>query len=1005
MRRLLNQLWFLFVLPPSLVVALFLGANTESGRGLIAREIEHASGGRLLLSGLGGLLPLAPRVARLELRDADGIWLEIEDTALRIDGGELLRATLMIDTLSAGRLTFRRPPVAQGTVAEPIRPPLPVRLRHLRIEALDLDGMLPGAPVLTVDGSGHLRGSEEIEASLLLSTANAGLAGSANLHLIVGTDGPPRLDATGELALTEAPAPIAALLGPTARFGVSVRHAGDAWRVGSALIEGAGLATSVQGRVARDALDLTWTLNLPDLGLLAPGWSGRARARGLLTGPPEAPALSADLDAEARLGGLGSNYHARQAPSGWSGRLFGRASARLAETVGTLDLTGDWAGQPLAISLKAGRSASGDLNLLLHDSDWAGIAATGNLRLRTGAPLPQADLQLRVAHLTDLAPLLSRTAIAASAPRFSANDLAGRLSARIRLTERGSALIEADGTRLALPGAVRVETLRLNAEVTQPPRPTTAEATVRIDGLSVGAITGQPALTHLEGQARLTGTASNPSGTMRLRARDLRLTEGAGRGIIPAQLDATATFSPSRTRIDATAETGPRTRLRLSGHIDGPLFSPGALALRADGRIDTALLDPLLTGGGRQLSGQATVTTAITGTLAAPRLDGSLRLADAALHDRTLGLALTDIDGTLALTGDTLRVEQLTARAGPGRIRVTGRLGVLAPGLPVDLRLVANDARPIQSDPFEVYGDADLRLHGALAERPTLAGELLFSRVALRLPERLPASIVTLDVRERGQRRCAQRAATPRQAAWQPELGLDLLLSSPGTVYVQGRGVDAELGGDLRLRGTLANPTIDGGIELIRGQYRLVGQSLRFTSGRLGFDGAEGLNPSLDLEARVNVAGSTAILSVLGTTSAPRIALRGEPEMPQDEVLSRLLFGVAGGRLSPLQATRLGLAAASIAGVGERDGLGLLERARAGLGLDRLFLGTDERGAASLEGGFNITERLYLGARQGERLGELQGTARIEVTPRIRLEADIGVLGGTRAGAAYELDY
>ncbi len=730
-------------------------------------------------------------------------------------------------------------------------------------------------------------------------------------------------------------------------------------------------------------------------------------------------------------------------------------------------------------------------------------------------------MRLRIENLTDLGPLLSLTAVAPSV-----TDLAGRLSARVSLTEQGVALIEAAGNGLTLPGAIQIETLLLDAQMTEPLGAAATNATLRVGGLLVGAITGDLSLTargtaaalslaadsrlvttvgpvgltaaarlsaptrqvtldrmeatlggetlrllspanlnladglavdrlrlglgqqqgmmditgrltpvldldvsvaglslglarqmgtelpltgKLDAQARLTGAPTAPIGTIRLQGRGLRLTEGTGRGIPPVELDASANLSASATELDATAETGTGTRLRLLGRISGRPFKPGTLALRADGRVDLALLDPLLAGGGRQVSGQAILATAITGTFAAPRLDGSLRLSQAALHDRTLGLALTDIDGTLALAGDTLRVEQFSGRAGAGSVALSGSVGLLVPGLPpglpVDLRLVARNARPIQSDQLEIKGDADLRLLGSATERPTLSGKLLFSRVDIRLPERLPAGIVSLQVRERGQRRSGNPASTSSAAVWQPELGLDLLVSAPRAVQVQGRGVDAELGGDLRVRGTLADPAIDGGLDLVRGQYQLVGQTLRFTSGRLGFDGAAGLDPTLDLEARVTVAGSTAILSVLGTAGAPRIALRGEPEMPQDEVLSRLLFGVAGGRLSPLQATRLGLAAASISGIGDVGGLGVLERARTGLRLDRLSIGTDERGDASLEGGRNITERIYLGARQGVRTGEPQGVARIEVTPRIRLEADVGVTGGTRAGAAYEREY
>ncbi len=1124
MRRLLNQLWFLFVLPMTLGVVLFLAANTETGRGLIVRGIEQASGGQVKLSGLGGVLPLAPRLAHLELRDADGTWLEIDDAALAVDGGQLLRGTLAIDTLSARTLVLRRLPVSQGAAAEPLQLPLPVQLRSLAIAALNLDAVLPGAPMLTVAGSGSLRGVQDGEASLLLGTPDpddgyhldiarlhgnyrlalaiaeapggllVGFASKAGLQLPtqlgawradVTAEGPQQalsfnatldaeplrvsaegvldlggaaegrlqLDATGELALTEAPGPIPALLGATAPFSLSVHRAGDVWRVASARIDGAGLKASVQGGAGRDAVDLTWTLDLSDLGLLAAGWSGQAQANGLAIGRPGAPDLSADLEIAAGLTGRGS------------GRLRGRLSARPAEPVGSLDLTGDWAGQPVAIALKAGRSVSGDLNLLLRDSRWASATASGSLRLRSGASLPQGEVRLRIENLTDLGPLLSLTAVAPSV-----TDLAGRLSARVSLTEQGVALIEAAGNGLTLPGAIQIETLLLDAQMTEPLGAAATNATLRVGGLLVGAITGDLSLTargtaaalslavdrlrlglgqqqgmmditgrltpvldldvsvaglslglarqmgtelpltgKLDAQARLTGAPTAPIGTIRLQGRGLRLTEGTGRGIPPVELDASANLSASATELDATAETGTGTRLRLLGRISGRPFKPGTLALRADGRVDLALLDPLLAGGGRQVSGQAILATAITGTFAAPRLDGSLRLSQAALHDRTLGLALTDIDGTLALAGDTLRVEQFSGRAGAGSVALSGSVGLLVPGLPpglpVDLRLVARNARPIQSDQLEIKGDADLRLLGSATERPTLSGKLLFSRVDIRLPERLPAGIVSLQVRERGQRRSGNPASTSSAAVWQPELGLDLLVSAPRAVQVQGRGVDAELGGDLRVRGTLADPAIDGGLDLVRGQYQLVGQTLRFTSGRLGFDGAAGLDPTLDLEARVTVAGSTAILSVLGTAGAPRIALRGEPEMPQDEVLSRLLFGVAGGRLSPLQATRLGLAAASISGIGDVGGLGVLERARTGLRLDRLSIGTDERGDASLEGGRNITERIYLGARQGVRTGEPQGVARIEVTPRIRLEADVGVTGGTRAGAAYEREY
>ena len=127
--------------------------------------------------------------------------------------------------------------------------------------------------------------------------------------------------------------------------------------------------------------------------------------------------------------------------------------------------------------------------------------------------------------------------------------------------------------------------------------------------------------------------------------------------------------------------------------------------------------------------------------------------------------------------------------------------------------------------------------------------------------------------------------------------------------------------------------------------------------------------------------------------------------MPQDEVLAavrrRRRTTVA------VQAVRLGWRRPRWpASTGKGGGSGLAPRPlTAGLGLEQLTFGTDERGESTIEGGRQLTERVYIGARQGGRARETQGVLRMELTPRIKLEADVGVTGGTRAGAAYEREY
>lgn len=59
----------------------------------------------------------------------------------------------------------------------------------------------------------------------------------------------------------------------------------------------------------------------------------------------------------------------------------------------------------------------------------------------------------------------------------------------------------------------------------------------------------------------------------------------------------------------------------------------------------------------------------------------------------------------------------------------------------------------------------------------------------------------------------------------------DLTINAPNQIFVRGRGVDAELGGDMRLTGTRV-PIPIGHLELIRGRVDLLGKR---------FDLAEGL--------------------------------------------------------------------------------------------------------------------------------------------------------------------
>ncbi len=548
-------------------------------------------------------------------------------------------------------------------------------------------------------------------------------------------------------------------------------------------------------------------------------------------------------------------------------------------------------------------------------------------------------------------------------------DLAGRLSPTLDLTATLNA--PADLARLASPELA-------------------AEGTVAVD-------------------ARLTGTPAQPAGTIRVTAAGVRLRSGPGRSVPPANLAATAQLAGGAARIDARLSAGPRLQLAVNGQA--PLGA-GALDLRATGALDLVLLDPVLTAGGRRVRGRVSLDAQVAGTVAAPRISGTAQLAGGELQDFGQGVHITDIAASLRAEGDTVRIASFTGKAGPGTVAASGSIGVLAPGLPVDLTVTMRNARPLASDRLTATLDADLTVRGQAMSQAGGApqaggglqagGRILIRNAEIRIPERLPATVAVLDVRRPGQR-------PPAPAGAASAIGLDLTINAPRAIFVRGRGLDAELGGNLRVQGSSAAPQVGGKFEMRRGVISVAGTTLTFTKGNVGFDGTGvtgKIDPTLDFAADSTAGAVTATLNIGGYASAPKVTLSSVPELPQDEVLAYLLFKRSAKDLGPFQLAEIAASLASLTGVG--GGVANpLESIRKGLGLDRLSVGSGASGSTpTVEAGRYVTSGVYVGAKQGTTGAQTQATVQIDITKGLKVETDVGTgQGGNSVGLTYQFEY
>jgi len=233
-----------------------------------------------------------------------------------------------------------------------------------------------------------------------------------------------------------------------------------------------------------------------------------------------------------------------------------------------------------------------------------------------------------------------------------------------------------------------------------------------------------------------------------------------------------------------------------------------------------------------------------------------------------------------------------------------------------------------------------------------------------------------------------------------PAIALDLIIDAPREVFVRGRGLDVELGGRVRLTGTSRQPSPIGAIGVIRGSLALAGKRLTIDrDGTISLAG--GFTPILNLSASTEADDVLLIIRITGPVDDPIFSFESEPELPPDEVLSRLLFGQDIQELSAFQAAQL---AASIAELSGRGAGGLLGSVRSDLGLDQLDISTGDDGAAEVTAGRYLNDNIYTDVTT-----RADGTSRlrlnIDLTDTISITGAADSDGDTSIGIFFERDY
>lgn len=442
-------------------------------------------------------------------------------------------------------------------------------------------------------------------------------------------------------------------------------------------------------------------------------------------------------------------------------------------------------------------------------------------------------------------------------------------------------------------------------------------------------------------------------------------------------------------RIDSGPVGGPADLMRAGAPLSGEASVQGEITALAAFHLAAA----------QSLGGEADLSARLSGTVGAPRFEGSLGLEQGAFSDERAGLEVAAISLLARFSQSSLIVERLTATdggsgalEGAGEVRVgEAGLGSLEADLNIDFRRFRVAGRP----DLDIIATGDAHFEFA-DEEGLITGAAVIDRAEIRPPEASRDSIPSIAVTQinaPGGNQEAARGAAP--------IRLEYGVSAPARIFVRGPNFDTEWSMDLDITGTLNSPFISGVIVAERGRADMLGRVFQLERGSVTLNG-DPREANLDISVAREAREITARVRVQGTVGDPRVSLASTPALPEDEIAARLVFGSGAANLSALEYAQLGASLAALSGGSAFDPLGSL---RSIAGLDTFGVRTDSGGQTVVSGGRYITDSVYL---ELESAGSDGGpTTRIEwaLTQSISLLSRLRGDGDASVAVSWRTEY
>ncbi len=326
---------------------------------------------------------------------------------------------------------------------------------------------------------------------------------------------------------------------------------------------------------------------------------------------------------------------------------------------------------------------------------------------------------------------------------------------------------------------------------------------------------------------------------------------------------------------DAPEEEG--TDIEINGTVG--LSGPGNFDLDLTGVFNLAVAQSFVSN--LRAAGASTVQVKISGDLSDPVVQGSMEVKNGTLRYAEFPNGLSDMNGRVTFSGKHIRIDELSAATGGGRLRLTGNVDFEGAS---SYRLTAQAERVrIRYPPVSTIVDGEFTLSGTDVQS-LLSGEVVVQRATLSPDIDLGAILATLG-------------EPPAALASDPALSnmqLNVRVTSIPVLRVETNLVrDMQTRIDLRVTGTALQPSLFGRISVTQGQ--VVFQSSRYfiNRGDIDFVSPFRIEPVVNFELETRVRDVDLALILSGPARKMNLSYRSDPPLQFNELVSLITAGRA----------------------------------------------------------------------------------------------------------------